>query len=170
MKRVRNHGLTLALLLLLSGCITAPRTSPTGAELPIEKAIIRFQEDVADGGYRLVGTEELKQWLDTGRRVRIISLLGNRENRLLGLLPTAASAPLPIDEQELTPEDREGLLRAAGHDSGMTIVVYGGFVGCRRSHLGAKLLVDNGYKNVYRYPGGIAGWQEAGYPLVQVLP
>ncbi|MBR3125571.1 MAG: rhodanese-like domain-containing protein [Mogibacterium sp.] len=46
-----------------------------------------------------------------------------------------------------------------------TIVVYCGFVGCERSHQGAMFLVKKGFKNVYRYPGGISGWVDAGYPI-----
>jgi rhodanese-related sulfurtransferase len=42
------------------------------------------------------------------------------------------------------------------------LVVYCGFVACRKSHIGAKLLVDYGYKNVYRYPAGVIAWAEAG--------
>ena len=42
------------------------------------------------------------------------------------------------------------------------IVVYCGFVGCARSHVAAKYLVDNGYTNVYRYGGGIQAWVDAG--------
>lgn len=42
------------------------------------------------------------------------------------------------------------------------IVVYCGFVGCARSHEAAKYLVSKGYTNVYRYPGGISAWVDAG--------
>ena len=41
------------------------------------------------------------------------------------------------------------------------VVVYCGFVGCARSHVAAKYLVDNGYTNVYRYGGGIQAWEDA---------
>ena len=44
------------------------------------------------------------------------------------------------------------------------IVVYCGFTKCQRSHQAAKYLRSLGYKNVYRYPGGIAAWDDAGYP------
>lgn len=42
-----------------------------------------------------------------------------------------------------------------------TIIVYCGFVNCRRSHQAARFLVEKGFKNVFRYPGGIAGWVDA---------
>lgn len=43
-----------------------------------------------------------------------------------------------------------------------TIIVYCGFVGCERSHQGAKFLTSKGFKNVYRYPGGISAWVDNG--------
>lgn len=46
-----------------------------------------------------------------------------------------------------------------------TIVTYCGFVGCRRSDQAAKYLVSKGFKNVYRYAGGIAAWVDAGYDV-----
>lgn len=45
------------------------------------------------------------------------------------------------------------------------IVVYCGFVGCARSHEAAKFLVKKGYKNVYRYAGGISAWVDANNPI-----
>lgn len=41
------------------------------------------------------------------------------------------------------------------------IVVYCGFVKCRRSHFAADFLSRMGYTNVYRYPGGISAWGDA---------
>jgi rhodanese-related sulfurtransferase len=72
---------------------------------------------------------------------------------------------MPKSEKELTQADKDNLLKAAGVDKEKTFVLYCGFVACRRSHIGAKILVENGFKNVYRYPAGITGWIESGYPL-----
>ena len=55
-----------------------------------------------------------------------------------------------------------------GPDKDRTIVVYCGFVKCTRSHNGAMWAVKLGYKNVYRYPGGIKAWKEADYPVEKV--
>ena len=52
-------------------------------------------------------------------------------------------------------------------DKNAKIVVYCGFVKCQRSHQGAMYLVKKGFKNVYRYPGGISGWKDAGYDIVK---
>lgn len=159
--------LIIAMLMTLCGCATTIGTSPKGLEVPIEKAAIKFASDINDGGYRIVGTDELKKWLDDKKQLTIISTLPAEEDKLFGLLPSAINAAMPKSEKELTQAQKDGILKVAGADKDKTFVVYCGFVACRRSHLGAKTLVENGYKNVYRYPAGIVGWQEAGYPLVK---
>ena len=52
-------------------------------------------------------------------------------------------------------------------DKNAKIVVYCGFTKCQRSHQGAMYLVKKGFKNVYRYPGGISAWKDAGYEIVK---
>jgi rhodanese-related sulfurtransferase len=150
----------------LAGCATIG-TSPKGLEAPIEKAALKLASDLKEGGYKTVTTDELKRWLDEGKRFTLVSTLPAVEDRQFGLIPGAVNGEMPKSEKELVPENRERLLRAVGDDKEKPIVVYCGFVACRRSHLGAKTLVESGYKNVYRYPAGIAGWQEVGFPLVK---
>lgn len=165
MKIVKILALLAVLTLTLSGCASTMGTSPKGLEIPIEKAATKFSADVRDGGYRLVGTDELKKWLDEGKKLTIISSLPAKEDLEFGIIPGAVNGAMPKTEKELSPADKENILKAAGNDRDRNIVVYCGFVACRRSHLGAKILVENGFTNVYRYPAGIAGWKEAGYPL-----
>jgi len=151
--------------LALYGCVGAIGTSPKGLELPIEQVALRFASDMKEGGYKIVTTDELKKWLDEGRNITILSTLPLAEDRGFGALPGALNAVMPKTEKDLTPEDKERILMGAGYDKERVLVVYCGFVACRRSHIGAKLLIDNGFKNVYRYPAGITGWREANYPL-----
>ena len=136
-------------------------------QVPIEKAAIKFSSDVKEGGYKVVTTDELKKWIDEGKNIVIISTLPVNDDRALGILPGSLNAAMPKTEKDLTPEDKEHLFKVAGNDKERNLVVYCGFVACRRSHFGAKSLVDNGFKNVYRYPAGIAGWREAGYSLMK---
>jgi len=161
---VRMNYLALLALAtaLLAGCASTLGTSPKGLEVPIEKAALQLSADTLNGGYKIVTTEELKKWLDDGKKLTIISSLTYAEDRALGTIPGALSAPMPKSEQELTPEDKEHLLNAAGSNKENLLVVYCGFVACRKSHIGAKLLVDYGYKNVYRYPAGVVAWAETG--------
>lgn len=158
-------SLMLLLALALAGCAGTLGTSPKGLEIPIEKAALKLGADVKDGGYQVVTTDELKKWLDEGKPMTILSSLPAEDDKSFGTLPGAVNAAMPKTEKDLTPADTERFLKATGTDKERTLVVYCGFVACRRSHIGAKLLVDNGFKNVYRYPAGIAGWGEAGYPL-----
>lgn len=161
------RALVLSMLLLLAGCATTVGTSPKGLEIPIEKAAVKLVSDVKEGGYKVVGTEELKKWLDDNKQVTLISTLPAEDDKLFGQLPAAVNGMMPKSEKELTQADTDNLLKVAGEDRDKTFVLYCGFVACRRSHLGAKTLVENGFKNVYRYPAGVVGWKEAGYALVK---
>jgi rhodanese-related sulfurtransferase len=153
--------------LALGGCASTPGTSPKGLEMPIEKATIKFAADVKDGGYKIVATDELKKWLDQGKSVTIVSALPLLDDKQSGTLPGAVNGAIPKTEKELTQADRDNLLKSVGSDKEKTMVIYCGFVACRRSHIGAKILVENGFRNVYRYPGGITAWQEMGYPITK---
>jgi rhodanese-related sulfurtransferase len=153
--------------LTLAGCATSHGTSPKGLEVPIEKAAVKFSSDIRDGGYKIVGTDELKKWLDEGKKLTIISTLPANEDKEFGILPSAVNGAMPKTEKDLTQADKDSLLTVAGTDKDISVVLYCGFVACRRSHLGAKILVENGFKNVYRYPAGITGWSESNYPLTK---
>ena len=153
--------------LALGGCASTHGTSPKGLEMPIEKASLKLAADVKDGGYKVVATDELKKWLDQGKNVTIVSALPLLEDKQYGTLPGAVNGAIPKTEKELTQADRDNLLKSVGSDKEKTMVIYCGFVACRRSHIGAKILVENGFQNVYRYPGGITAWQEMGYPITK---
>jgi rhodanese-related sulfurtransferase len=161
--------LIVMLVLLLAGCSTVG-TSPRGLELPIEMAAVRLYVDAQDGGYRIVSTETLKKWLDEGMKPTIMSTLPLEDDMKFGTLPGAVRVTMARTDKELTTNDVTKLLKMAGDDKNRAVVVYCGNVGCRRSHYAAKYLVGWGYKNVYRYPGGIISWREAGYPVVMLTP
>lgn len=166
-----KKSVLIAVLAILSlsliGCTSGVGTAPKGSEVAIEKAAIKFADDLKTGGYKVVSTEELKKLLDEGKKITIISALPAAEDKDLGILPNALNSAVPKTEKELTPADKDTLVKTAGIEKDKTIVIYCGFVACRRSHIGAKLLVDEGYTNVYRYPAGITGWKEAGYPTAK---
>ena len=163
MRTLIHLSLIAVFTLSIAGCATTNGTSPKGLEVPIEKAAIKFSSDVTAGGYKIVNTEELKKWLDEGKKITIISTLPPEDDHAFGLLPAAVNGAMPKSEKELTPAQKDNLIKVAGNDKDQTIVIYCGFVACRRSHIGAKTLVENGFKNVYRYPAGITGWTESGY-------
>lgn len=143
------------------------QTSPKGLEVPVEKAAIKFAADIKDGGYKAIDTEELKKWIDEGKQITIVSTLPAGDDKSIGTLPGAVNGAMPKTEKELTPAEKDNILKVAGADKQKIIVVYCGFVACRRSHIGAKILVEDGFQNVYRYPGGVIAWKEAGYPIAK---
>ena len=149
---MKNLAMLAVMTLMLAGCAATHGTSPKGLEVPIEKAALKFSSDIKDGSYKIVSTDELKKWLDEGKKLTIISTLPAAEDKDFGILHSAVNGAMPKSEKELTPADKDNLLKVAGVDKDKTVVVYCGFVSCRRSHIGAKMLVDSGFKNVYRYP------------------
>jgi rhodanese-related sulfurtransferase len=51
-------------------------------------------------------------------------------------------------------------------DPGEEIIVYCADLHCAASIYTYRLLERQGYRRVRRYPGGVADWEQAGYPLV----
>ena len=67
------------------------------------------------------------------------------------------------DTRETAGKSKADFEKLLGADKKAPVVVYCGFVKCTRSHNGAAWAVKLGYKNVYRYSGGIFAWKGAGY-------
>lgn len=139
-------------------------TSPKGLEAPIEKASMSLVADVKSGGYQMIDTATLNKLISEKKDMVLIDTMPKEDFDKIRI-KGAVNSPMPKSEKELTPYDKKTILSVAGGDKEKTIVVYCGFTACRRSHLGAKALVEDGYKNVYRYPGGIIGWIESKYPV-----
>jgi rhodanese-related sulfurtransferase len=84
-------------------------------------------------------------------------------------VPGAVQFEFPIPElTNLDEKTKDAFLKVLGTDKDLPLVIYCGFVKCTRSHNGAMWAVKLGYKNVYRYPGGIKAWMEADYPVEKV--
>ena len=89
-------------------------------------------------------------------------------------VPGAAQFLFPIsdmnewDTKETDGKTVEDFKKLLGDDKEKPIVIYCGFVKCTRSHNGALWAVKLGYKNVYRYSGGIFAWKGADYPVGKI--
>ena len=143
-------------------------------EVEKEAAAVKLAREVQQGGYDLVTAAELKNWLDSGKQMVIVDTMPFADSYAKGHIPGAVQFLFPVpamtqwDTQETdgkTPEDFSALL---GSDKNKPVVIYCGFVKCTRSHNGAAWAVKLGFKNVYRYPGGIFAWKGAKYPLEKV--
>ncbi|MEN6462479.1 MAG: rhodanese-like domain-containing protein [Syntrophomonas sp.] len=140
-------------------------TAPDGSEVAIEKATMKFIKDYQAGGYQLVSTEDLNKWIGEKKDMIIIDTMP-ADFFTKNHIPGAVNAELPKTVMaDATDEQKAAFIKLLGKDKDKTIVVYCGFVGCARSDLGAVIAKTQGFKNVYRVPGGFVAWQEAGYAI-----
>jgi thiosulfate/3-mercaptopyruvate sulfurtransferase len=157
-------GLILILALALTGC----SKSWSGKELDTEKSAVKLSREVSRGGYKLVTSGELKTWIDQKKPMMIIDTMPLKDSYLKHHIPGAVQYEFPIPEvKEMDAAARAKFEKFLGPDKDKTLVFYCGFVKCTRSHNGAMWAVKLGYKNVYRNPGGIKAWMEAGYPMTK---
>lgn len=177
MRMFKNLLKLLTILILVAGL-----TSPAMAlfdnkfekEVEKETGAVKLVREVQQGGYDLVTTEELKGWIDSGKDMIIVDTMPYEASYKKQHLPGAVQFLFPIPEmkqwdlKETEEKTREDFIKLLGPDKNKRIVVYCGFVKCTRSHNGAAWAVKLGYKNVYRYAGGIFAWKGAGYPEEKV--
>ena len=163
--------LLVFVIALLAGCGTKTATTskvgtaPDGSEIAIEKAAMKFIKDTNTGKYQLLSTEELNNWINQKKDMIIIDTMP-ASNFAKVHIPGAVNAELPKTVMtDVTDAQKAAFINLLGQDKNKPIVVYCGFVGCARSHLGSVIAMEQGFKNVYRVPGGIVAWQEANYPV-----
>ena len=164
---VRYTGLALVglmvALFLAWGC---GQGSLSTKELDTEKIATNFHKEVARGGYQVVPTEELKAWIDKKKDMLIIDTMPYEDSYKKNHIPGAKQFEFPIPEvKELDDAKKAAFTKVLGDNKDKVLVFYCGFVKCTRSHNGAMWAKKLGYANVYRYPGGIKAWMEAGYPV-----
>ncbi len=154
-------------------------TAPAGAflsdkfeqELEKEAGAVKLAREIQRGGYDVVTTEELKNWIDSGKDMLIVDTMPYEESYKKQHVPQAVQFLFPIpdmsdwDTEETGGKTLEDFRELLGDDKDRPIVVYCGFVKCTRSHNGAAWAVKLGYRSVFRYPGGIFAWKGADLPV-----
>ena len=95
--------------------------------------------------------EELKSALDAGADIKLVMAMHETHFE---------QAHIPGSVQLFSPEQASELLEVHDH-----VVVYCSDRSCSASRVVAQKLIDAGYANVRHYPGGLADWHAAGYPL-----
>jgi rhodanese-related sulfurtransferase len=142
-------------------------------EVEKEAGAVKLVREVQRGGYNVVSTEELKKWIDGGKDMVIVDTMPYEDSYRKNHIPGAVQFLFPIpemkqwDNKETGGKSEQDFIKLLGSDKDKTIVIYCGFVKCTRSHNGAAWAVKLGYKNVYRYPGGIFAWKGANYPIIK---
>lgn len=140
-------------------------------EVEKETGAVKLTREVQRGGYDLVTTEELKKWIDSGKDMVIVDTMPYEASYQKNHVPGAVQFLFPIpemkqwDAKETNGRSQQDFIKLLGNNKNKPIVIYCGFVKCTRSHNGAAWAVKLGYKNVYRYPGGIFAWKGAKYPM-----
>jgi rhodanese-related sulfurtransferase len=143
-------------------------------EVEKETGAVKLVREIQRGGYDVVTTEELNKWIDSGRDMIIVDTMPFEDSYKKQHVPGAVQFLFPIpdmmqwDTTETDGKTQEDFIKLLGSDKDKLIVIYCGFVKCTRSHNGAAWAVKLGYKNVYRYPGGIFAWKGAKYKVEKV--
>ena len=164
------------ILLLVAGFVGTPLGMVKAAdkfEVEVEKeaGAVKLVREVQRGDYDVITAAELKEWIDSGKSMVIVDTMPFAASYEKQHVPSAVQFLFPIPDMDSwdldetdgkTADDYEALL---GTDKDKPIVVYCGFVKCTRSHNGAVWARKLGYKNVYRFSGGIYAWRGAGYPV-----
>ena len=140
-------------------------------EVKKETGAVKLVREVQRGGYNVVRTEELKNWIDSGKDMLIVDTMPYEDSYKKQHVPGAVQFLFPIadmkewDTRETDGKTVEDFEKLLGDNKDRPIVIYCGFVKCTRSHNGSAWAVKLGYKNVYRYPGGIFAWKGADFPI-----
>lgn len=140
-------------------------------EVEKESGAVKLVREVQRGGYDVVTTAELKQWIDGGKDMVIVDTMPYEDSYKKMHVPGAVQFLFPIpdmnawDSQATGGKTQEDFINLLGADKEKPVVIYCGFVKCTRSHNGAAWAVKLGYKNVYRYSGGIFAWKGAKHPI-----
>jgi len=171
----RINRLLLSLMLVIGmvggGFGTAVAKDKFEAEVDKENAAVKLVREVQRGDYDVVTAAELKQWIDSGKAMIIVDTMPYDASYKKQHVPAAVQFLFPIpdmdewDVKETDGKTKDNYMTLLGPDKDQTIVVYCGFVKCTRSHNGAAWARKLGYKNVYRFSGGIYAWRGAGYPV-----
>ena len=166
---MKRFGLA-ALLLALAMAWAAPAWALFGdKELEAEKLVVNFHNEVTRGGYQVVDTAGLKKWVDEKKPMLVVDTMPYEDSFKKQHVPGAKQMEFPIPElTTLDAAKQAEFEKVLGADKNATIVIYCGFPKCTRSHNGAMWAVKLGYKNVYRYPGGIKAWMESDLPVGKV--
>ena len=145
-------------------------------ELELEKDLeaVKLVRDTQAGGYEVINAEEFKKLIDSKKDILIVDTMPYEDSYKKEHVPGAKQFlfPIPImanwDAKETGGKSMEDFAAFLGPDKDKTIVFYCGFVKCTRSHNAALFAKKLGYKNVYRFPGGIFAWKGADNPVEKV--
>jgi len=162
----RRYGLFICVAIGLALLAITGTGWAADKELQNEKIAVKFEREVERGGYKVITTQELKGWIDQKKDMVIVDTMPP-DNFRKQHIPGAVNFEIQRHPEltEMSDKMKADFERLLGPDKDRTIVFYCGFTDCERSHNAGMWAIKLGYKNVYRQPGGITGWLEAGYSV-----
>jgi thiosulfate/3-mercaptopyruvate sulfurtransferase len=174
--RMAKDLLKLVIMSLIVMGLSVPALAKDKFELELEKDLeaVKLVRDTKAGGYEVISAEELKKLIDSKKDILIVDTMPYEDSYKKEHVPGAKQFlfPIPImenwDAKETGGKSMDDFAAFLGPDKDKTIVFYCGFVKCTRSHNAAAFAKKLGYKNVYRFPGGIFAWKGADYPVEKV--
>jgi thiosulfate/3-mercaptopyruvate sulfurtransferase len=127
---------------------------------------INFAREMTDGGYKPVTAADVKKWVDAKKDMLIVDTMPFGASYKKRHIPGAVQIEFPIPEMKKMDDAKKAeFVKLLGPNKDRLLVFYCGFTECTRSHNAAMWAMKLGYTNVYRFPGGIEGWTQAGYPV-----
>ena len=158
----------VTLSMLLAGCTHNKLCNERMQEL----VSIDLARQSESAGYGLVSTDELAALFEQKEPFVLVDVRKAGDYQAAHI-PAAVNFTFPKEVimsgdwseslmQGMTVQDFEKLL---GSNKGALLVFSCGRTRCARGHNAAMWAVRLGYHNVFRHPGGIDAWREAGLPL-----
>ena len=108
----------------------------------------------------MITAPEIKAWIDRGDNFLLVDVR-TKEGFEDKHLPGARHAPVHDDDF------LDQMKEMTGGDKQQTIVVYCSSKECQASPAAAKKLAMEGYRAVYDFDEGVAGWLQAGYDFAE---
>lgn len=150
----------------IAGNSLLPETATEGVALKVAK-------EVQQGGYKLLSVAELKKMIDAKEDMVLVDA-HPPEEFVLAYVEGATNFGFQSNrsgkwEEDALGKSKEDFRKVLGADLNKKIVIYCGFTKCGRSHNAAMWAKEMGYTNLYRVPGGISAWMDAGYPYKTLI-
>ena len=134
--RTFNSMLTLMiagiLVILLAGPAAALFKNKFEQEVETETGAVKLVREVQQGGYDVVTTAELKQWIDSGKDMVIVDTMPYDASYKKNHVPGAVQFLFPIPEmtqwntRETDGKSQEDFINLLGSDKNKIIVIYCG--------------------------------------------
>ncbi len=163
----------VATVFALSGASATFAGNSLLLETATEAVALKVAKEVQQGGYTLLTAAELKKMIDAKEDMVLVDA-HPPEEFVLAYIDGATNFGFQSNRNGKWEEDALGKTQDAyrkvlGADLNKKIVIYCGFTKCGRSHNAAMWAKQMGYTNLYRVPGGISAWMDAGYPYKTLI-